>query len=352
MTGVETVVEDDVLAGGDETGAIARPDSNEVEIFKRKANRLENIPLSLIDVSDVSLRGVQRQTEEFQHLVDSIRNRGVLNSILVREQVNASGVKRYSLIDGLQRFTAAGDAGLVEIPANVVNLDDAEVLEVQLIANLNRITTKPADQCKQLYRMMARNVYMTKSQLAERVNQSVAWIDQRLSLKNLHPDAIPLVNEGVIHLSNAFALTKLPTDYQAEFIEAAKTEPPKTFIPRMKNRAKEIKDAKKTGADVGATGFQPVQHLQKPAAIKAELENNIVGIQLLSEAGLSGDAMAAWKLAIAWVLHFDPASQAEQKRAHEVREAEKAAERERIKAEKEKEKAAKIAKDAESIEKW
>lgn len=347
------VIEDDTLEGG-ETGnsSLLRPDQEEVEMFRRKANRVDNIPLSLIDVSDVALRGVQRQTEEFTNLVDSIRNRGVMNSIVVREHVNAAGVTRYQLIDGLQRFTASGDAGLLTIPANIVNVDDGEVLEIQLITNLNRVTTKPADQCKHLFRMLSRNPNLTKSMLAERVSQSLAWVDARLSLKNLHETLIADVNEGTINLSNAIALTKFPKELQLEHADDARKELPKSFVPRMKNLFKQIKEAKKTGQDAKTSEFEPAQFLQKASVIKAELENPEHCRALIADAGLPAESIAAAKLAIAWVLNFDPQSQAEQKRNHEVREAEKAAEKARIKERKEKEKAEQVARDQESISKW
>lgn len=348
----QDLASDDLVGVGD---ALSSPEANaEKEVFVRAASRPASIPLSLIRKSDIALRGVQRQNEKYQQLLDSVRKRGVYNSITVREQKDpATGTLFYALVDGLQRFTAATDAGLIEIPANVVNMDDAEVLEAQLITNLQKIETKPADISKQLIRILARNPFMTKTMLAERCSQSITWVEQRLGLSNLKEGVQKLVNEGKIHLTNAYALSKIDEEYQTEeLVEAAISESPKTFVPRMKARIKEIRDANKQGRDPAAAEFQPVQYMQKIGDVKAEFESSATGSALVRKAGLPDGAIEGWKLAMAWILHFDQDSKEEQKRDYDRKKAERDAEKERLKAEREKEKERKAAAAAADIEKF
>jgi len=138
-----------------------------------------------------------------------------------------------------------------------------------------------------------------------------------------------------------------------QHVEAAMTENPKTFVPRMKQRAKEIRDAHKSGRDAAPAGFVAVQHLQKVGDVKKEFESGFpVGQALVKHYGLGKDALEGWKVAIAWILHFDTLSQEEQKREYERKEADRKAEKERIKNQREKEKQQKAAQAAESIEKW
>lgn len=313
-------------------------EASEVKAFVAKSQP-KNVAVSMIRKSDVALRGVQRQSEKYLLLLDSVKKRGVLNSITVREQKDpVTGVVFYGLIDGLQRFTAATDAGLEQVPANVVTMDDAEVLEAQLITNLNRIETKPADVSKHLLRILARNPFMTKLQLAERVSQSLTWVEQRLSLDDLRPEIQELVNAGKIHLTNAYALSKIDPDDQMNFANDAMTEAPKTFVPRMKQRVKETRDAKKSGSDVAAVGFQPVQYMQKVSDVKKELEEGCPIGKALIVANDATTPEEGFALAIQWMLHFDPASQEEQKRNHEVKEAKRKEEAARAKAEREQKK--------------
>jgi ParB/RepB/Spo0J family partition protein len=343
------------LLDGDLNAAAPSATTMDVETkqFAAKASEARRIPVSQIRKSDVALRGVQRQNEKYQLLLDSVKKRGVLQSLLVREQRDPeSGQLYYGLVDGLQRYTAACDAGVYDVPANIVPLDDAEALEIQLITNLNRIETKPADVSKHLLRILSRNPFMTKQQLAERCSQSLTWVDQRLSIGDLRDEVKQLVNEGEIHLTNAYALSKIPEDEQMQHVEAAMTENPKTFVPRMKQRAKEIKDALKAGKDAAPAGFTPVQHLQKVSAFKDELSGGYqVGTALIKQYGLPDSAIEGWKLAMAWSLHFDQLSQEEQKRDFERKEAERKAEKERIKAQRETEKQQKAAQAKEAIDK-
>lgn len=326
----------------------------EQEAFTAKASRMEMIPTSLIRKSDVALRGVQRQTEKYQLLLQSVKTKGILNSITVREQIDpTTGTKFYGLIDGLQRFTAAGDAGLTEVPCHVVNMDDAEILEAQLIGNLQRIDTRPADVSKHLLRVLARNPFMTKNQLAERVCQSTAWVEQRLALDNLLDEIKELVNVGKIHLTNAYALSQIDQEEQKNYVERAMTESPKTFVPSMKQRKKELRDAKKSGTDASKAEFTPVMYMQKVGDVKKEVENGAPTVNaLLQKSGLtSPDALEGARLALAWVLHYDAESKAEQKREHDQKEAERAAQKEKLKAEREAKKQQDAAEAAANIEK-
>ena len=318
------------------------------------ATEVKMVPLVDIVKSEVALRDVQRQTESYQLLVNSIKSRGVLNSILVRKLELPGGITRYSLIDGLQRFNAAGDAGITHIPARIVEMDDAEVLEAQIITNMNRVLTRPADLSKHLLRILMRNPFMTLDQLAERVCQSRTWIEQRLSLNKLLPDIQKLVNEEKIHLTNAYALSKIPAEEQAEHVQASMEESPKTFVPRMKDRVKAIKDAKHSGKDAGKAEFQPAMHVQKVGILKDEYKALIEGegesqIKVLIAKNKITDPVDAAKVAVAWVLSYDEESKAKQIERHRVMEEQRKEKSARLREEKERLKSEESAQKAADI---
>lgn len=328
------MLEQDVVVTHDDDATL-----NEKREFAKRATRLAEIPLSLIQKSESALRGVQRQSEAYLNLFASVKQRGVLNSITVREEKDpVTGVIHYMLIDGLQRFTAATDAGLQTIPANIVAMDDAELLEAQLITNLQKIQTKPAEVSKHLLRILARNPYMTKQQLAERVCQSLTWVDERLSLSNLLEPIKELVNNGRIHLTNAYILSKLPQEEQVQFVDDAQTETPKTFVPRIKDRIKALKEARRTGTDAEKQTFQPSMHLQRLGDIKSEIENRSIASTLVKKHNVT-DPVDAFTLGLKWALNYDPDSQERQIQEYKAREEKKEAERARIKAERDEKKA-------------
>lgn len=90
--------------------------------------QLAMVPLAKIKDNPVALRQVDKTKEAYSELVDSIRLKGILNPILVREMKEpGSDETFYAVIDGLHRFTASVDAGLKEIPAYIRNLQESEL---------------------------------------------------------------------------------------------------------------------------------------------------------------------------------------------------------------------------------
>ena len=334
----------------------------EIKAAEAKAGQtVEMIPVALIEKSDIALRGVNRQSEEFQLLVRSVKKKGVLQSLLVRKIELPGGITKYGLIDGLQRFSAAQEAGVPTVPARIVEMDDAEMLEAQVITNMNRIQTKPAELSKHLLRMLTRNPMLTVQDLSEKVCQSITWINQRLSLNNLTEEIKQLVNETKIPLSNAYALSKLPEDEQAQHVDAAMTEQPATFVPRMKERVKEIRDAKNAGRDKGPAEFKPTQHLQKVGDVKREFgiltgeekgDSQVLKVLKSNGVTITEDIKKAAELITAWTLHFDPQSQEEQKKKDEERKKKREEAKKRAKKEREEKKEKEAARDAANLEKF
>ena len=346
MSTAEVLDQGDVVVRKDVDAAEAA----EIAAAAEKVSRTARIPITMIEVSDVALRGVRRNTEEFQQLVQSIRRRGVYNSILVRELKGANGQTVYGLIDGLQRYTASCDAGCPDIPANIVSMSDAEMLEAQIVTNTVRIETKPAELSKHLVRMLSRDPMLTTKSLAEKLCKSTTWVDQRLSLTKLLPDIQKLVNDAQLNLMNAYALSKLPEEEQAAHVDAAMTEQPNTFVPRMKARLAELKKANQKGEDAAPAVFQPQPHLRKVGELKSALENPTVVIALAEKASVT-TLEEAVKFALAWALCYDPDSQEAQIVANRVREEKRKQKAEQLKAEKEARKAERAAEAAVDITK-
>jgi len=313
---------------------------------------LMTIPIAKIRENPVALRSVNRQSEAYVGLVDSIRQRGVLNPILVREiRDPETGDTLYGLIDGLHRFSGAQDAGLSEIPAQVRAMEDAAVLEAQIISNVHRIETQPVQYSKQLMRILAQNPTLTVSELATKLAKSPSWLGERLGLVKLPDQVGALVDEGKINLSNAYALAKLAAiapDEVGNFIDRAMTQTPQEFVPTATSRIKELRDLKRQGRDATPAKFEAHPVLRKLSELKDEMTAPAVGPVLVQELGVR-DPKAAFQLGVKWALQMDPATVKlrEQKEADRVRALEE--ERSRKKAEREAEKQKKAAEEAAKI---
>lgn len=273
-------------------------------------DNLKTIPLAQIRENPVALREVDRESEDYLQLVDSIREHGVLQPILVRpidDPENPEGDPIYGLCDGLHRFTGAMDAGLDVIPAHVMDFNEAEVMYKQIVTNIHKVQTKPVEYSRQLQRILAMEPTLTRTELASRLNKTTTWISERLGLLKLVDGVAELVDDGKINLSNAYALAKLPTEEQPDWVEKAMTMTPDEFTNEAMARRGEIAKAKREGKTPGEAQYVPTPKLQKLKDVKAELESATAGPELVKHTGVKS-AVDGFALGVQWAAKMDPIS--------------------------------------------
>src|SRR6266536_2646989 len=91
--------------------------------------------------------------EALQELMNSIRQHGIIQPLIVREVATASpsgggAGARFELIAGERRWRAAQEIGLTEVPAIIRSANDLEVLELSLIENLQRADLNPIEEAQ------------------------------------------------------------------------------------------------------------------------------------------------------------------------------------------------------------
>lgn len=269
---------------------------------------LRTIPISSIRENPAALRPVDRENVQYKELVDSVRAKGVLQTISVREFKDAAtGEIYYSLVDGLQRWNAALDAGLKEIDVKISSLDDVEALEHQIVLNATRVETKPVEYTKAIHRLLSMNPTLTIPQLAGRLNKSTTWLNERMNLTKLTDEIGALVDAGQLNITNAYALSKLPPEDQVGYLDRAISLSPAEFVGLAQARAKEIKDQRRAGKVPGPATWEPHPYLQKTGDIKAEVSVPTVGPFLIKELKIT-DPAEAFLMGLKWVLHMDPKS--------------------------------------------
>jgi ParB/RepB/Spo0J family partition protein len=311
-----------------------------------KLGTLKTIKIADVRENPDALRGVNRTSEKYLGLVESVRNVGILHPINVREIPDREDPSRmvYGLIDGLHRFNAASDAGLEEIPVYALNMNDGEVLEAQLMTNVHNIETKYSEYSDQLLRILAMNPTLTLNMLAKKLSKSPKWLGDRLSIMKLHETIRKSVDDGKINLVNAYSLAKLKDpNEQMNFLDRALSESPDVFGPIINNRIKEIRTAKSQGKDAAPEGFVPVAHLRKTR----ELEDEIAGSKIAQFFKSAGHVtnLDDFVMGVRWAAHMDPDSVGQAKAKWEEKKAEREKAREKAKAEKDAKKKA----DAEKI---
>jgi len=314
------------------------------------AETMEMVALHRIRENPSALREVKRDSEGYLELVDSIRTKGILNPPLGRMCKDPETGEEYiGLIDGLQRFNAAKDAGLNEIPMLMKDMDEAGVLEAQLATNLHKIETRPAEYAKQLNRLLSIDPFLSMSALAEKLSVSTGWLHDRLGLVKLNEKIAALVDDGDICVSNANHLAKLPEDEQENFLDRAQTDTPQKFIPEVKARLAEIRAAKREGRDAKPEEFVAAPRLRPLAELKEELAGGTTASALCAAHSLSTPE-EGFGMAMKWVLRMDPETIEVAKATWEQKKAEQDELKAKRKAEREAKKAAAAAeKTAEAV---
>ena len=125
---------------------------------------------------------------DLSDLVASIRDKGVLEPLLVRKHPDAGPgeEKAYRIISGERRFHAALEAGLFEVPVIVLEVSDEEALEIALIENLQRKDLTPFEEAEG-YRMLADRHAYTHEQIADAVGKSRPAVTETLALLQIPP---------------------------------------------------------------------------------------------------------------------------------------------------------------------
>src|SRR5258708_17587561 len=164
--------------------ATMRHDAHFVEELTRRSGRHigSMIPLEFVEPNAEQPRTNLGNIEE---LASSIREKGVLEPILVR----AVGPNRYQIISGERRYRAATLAGLDEIPAIELDVDDKEQLEIALIENIQRKDLTPFEEAEGFYVLQQKFGY-THEKISHVIGKSRTTITETLTINEV-PDRIP-----------------------------------------------------------------------------------------------------------------------------------------------------------------
>ena len=138
-----------------------------------------------------------------KELAESIKERGVFQPVLVRKSL-----KGYELIAGERRMKASKMAGLKEIPAVVLDFNDADMMEVSLLENIQREDLTPIEEA-QGYEQIIKKLGYTQDELAKRISKSRAYISNTLRLLKLPDKVKDMVNKGQLSYGHARALLSI-----------------------------------------------------------------------------------------------------------------------------------------------
>ncbi|SUB03102.1 Chromosome-partitioning protein parB [Pannonibacter phragmitetus] len=170
--------------------------------------------------------------KDLTELTDSIREKGIIQPILVRPA--AGKPNHFEIIAGERRWRAAQRAGLHEVPVIIRDITDQEALELAIIENVQRADLNPIEEALGYEQLTAEFNY-SQGELAKLIGKSRSHVANTLRLLKL-PNAVKdYLSEGLITAGHARALITL--------------EDPSALAELIVEKGLSVRDAEKLAQD-------------------------------------------------------------------------------------------------------
>ena len=176
-------------------------EAEEIEHAVAPADGVREIPIELIHNNPEQPRKHFAEAE-LAELADSLRDKGVLQPILVRP---SSRPGEYEIVAGERRWRAAQRIQLKTLPALVRQLNDDRALEISIIENVQREDLNPLEEAMAYAALMERFRF-TQDQVALKVGKSRSHVANTMRLTQLPEGVRDHVIEGRLSAGHARAL--------------------------------------------------------------------------------------------------------------------------------------------------
>ncbi|MGD9739688.1 MAG: ParB/RepB/Spo0J family partition protein [Bauldia sp.] len=219
---------------------IGEVESEPVTVDRGKASR--RVPIELVSANPHNPRK-SFDADELDNLASSIREKGIVQPILVRPAGTQGG---YEIIAGERRWRAAQRAGLHDVPVIVHDVSDKEALELAIVENVQRSDLNPMEEASGYQQLIDAFGY-TQGDLADVIGKSRSHVANTLRLLKL-PDAVQgYVRDGKLSAGHARTLINAPD--------------PETAAKRIVEEGLSVRDAEAAASPakprVAATGKLP-----------------------------------------------------------------------------------------------
>jgi ParB family chromosome partitioning protein len=141
--------------------------------------------------------------DQLAELADSIRERGLIQPIVVRAMPNMADT--FEIIAGERRWRAAQRAGLHDVPIVILEATDQQSLELAIVENVQRADLNPLEEAKGYDQLIQEFAY-TQQDLAKIIGKSRSHVANTLRLVNLPDGVKKLVANGSLSAGHARAL--------------------------------------------------------------------------------------------------------------------------------------------------
>src|ERR1700678_3752304 len=176
------------------------------------ATEYRNLPLNVLTESTPNPRHTFEDAA-LKELAASIRVQGVLSPLLVRPLTGQS----FEIVAGARRYRAAQIAEAATVPVRIVNLTDAQALEMALVENLIRADVHPMEEANGLRALlMLEEPKHTIEQLAAKIGKTPSFVASRVRLTELVAPVVEAFYAEEIGVGHALLLAKLQPKQQEQ----------------------------------------------------------------------------------------------------------------------------------------
>lgn len=170
--------------------------------MERPSEEVEQLPISECRTNPYQPRKTF-DADALEELKISIEEYGVIQPLIVRKSI-----KGYEIVAGERRFRAAKMAGLEEVPAIIKDFDDAKMMEIALLENLQREDLTVIEEAL-AYKGLLNELKLTQDELSEKIGKSRSHISNTMRLLTLPDDVVAYVNNGELSMGHARAILGL-----------------------------------------------------------------------------------------------------------------------------------------------
>jgi len=170
----------------------------------------KKIETSKILIKDIVRNKFQPRThfdkQSLEELTNSIKEQGIIQPIVVRPDKLSGG--KYEIIAGERRWLASQNAGLHEIPALILNVDDIKLLELAIVENVQRQNLNSIEEAKG-YQKLIDDFNYNQEKLSKFIGKSRSYIANSLRLLSLPEEVLLMVEQGNLSAGHARSLIGL-----------------------------------------------------------------------------------------------------------------------------------------------
>ena len=206
--------------------------------------------------------------ENLNDLVNSIKERGVIQPIIVRKS-NTDNSK-YEIIAGERRWLAAQKAGLHDIPVVVTDADDLKSLEFAIVENVQRHDLNPLEEAQGYKRLIDEFAY-DQDKVSKFIGKSRSYISNSLRLLNLPKEVLDFVEQKKITAGHAKILVGLDN---ASFL-ANKFIEKKLSVRQAENLVKIFRKTKRNTSSKVDSNIRDLENsISEKIGLSVSIKNN------------------------------------------------------------------------------